>query len=88
MSSAKEPTNEPLRVFRAPGMSVAVFENTSEEGKTFYKLSAQRVYRVGKDFKTSTSFSFTEVPTLLLVMQRAWKYISELETKAKDRDND
>ena len=69
-------------------MSVAVFENTSEEGKTFYKLSAQRVYRVGKDFKTSTSFSFTEVPTLLLVMQRAWNYISELETKAKDRDND
>ena len=88
MSSAKESTNEPLRVFRAPGMSVAVFENTSEEGKTFYKLSAQRVYRVGKDFKTSTSFSFTEVPTLLLVMQRAWNYISELETKAKDRDND
>ena len=69
-------------------MSVAVFENTSEEGKTFYKLSAQRVYRVGKDFKTSTSFSFTEVPTLLLVMQRAWNFISELETKAKVRDND
>ena len=69
-------------------MSVAVFENTSEEGKTFFKLSAQRVYRVGKDFKTSTSFSFTEVPTLLLVMQRAWNFISELETKAKVRDND
>lgn len=88
MSSTKESANEPVRVFRAPGMSVAIFENTSDEGNTFYKLSAQRVYRAGKDFKTSTSFSFSEVPTLLLLMQRAWNYISELENKAKVRDND
>jgi hypothetical protein len=88
MSSTKKSASEPVRVFRAPGMSVAIFENTSDEGKTFYKLSSQRVYKVGKDFKTSTSFSFTEVPILLLLMQRAWYYVSELETKAKDRDND
>jgi hypothetical protein len=88
MSSTKESTNEPVRVFRAPGMSVAVFENTSDEGNTFHKLSAQRVYKVGKDYKTSTSFSLNEVPTLLLLMQRAWNYVSELENKAKDRAND
>ena len=88
MSSTKEKSNEPIRVFRAPGTSVAIFENTSDEGNTFYKLSAQRIYKVGKEFKTSTSFSFSEVPTLLLLMQRAWNYVSELESKAKDRDND
>ena len=87
MSSTKH-SNDPVQVFRVSGMSVAIFENTSDEGNTFYKLSAHRVYKVGKDFKTSTSFSFTEVPTLLLLMQRAWNYVSELENKAKDRDND
>ena len=88
MSSTKQSTNEPIQVFRAAGISVAVFENTSEEGNTFYKLSAQRVYRVGKEFKTSTSFSLSEVPTLTLLMQRAWDHISALENKAKDRADD
>ena len=88
MSSTKQSNNEPIQVFRAAGISIAVFENTSEEGNTFHKLSAQRVYKVGKEFKTSNSFSLGEVPTLTLLMQRAWDYISELENKAKDRADD
>ena len=69
-------------------MSVAIFENTSDEGNTFYKLSAHRVYKAGKDFKTSRSFSMSEVPTLTMLMQRAWNYVCELEANTKDRDND
>ena len=88
MSSTKESANEPIRVFRAPGISVAIFENTSDEGKIFYKLSPQRVYKVGRDFKTSSSFSFTEVPMLVLLIQRAWDCVSQLEENAKDRARD
>lgn len=87
MSSTPE-SNEPVEVLRAPGISVAVFENTSEEGNTFYKMSAQRVYKVGSKYKTSNSFSYTEIPTLILLMQRAWSAISDLENKAKDRADD
>jgi hypothetical protein len=83
----KDQSNEPLRVFRSSGISVAVFSNTSD-GNTFYKLSAQRVYKVGKDFKTSTSFALSEAPTLIFLMHLAWNYVSELENKTKDRADD
>lgn len=88
MSSSSQESNEPVRVFRASGISVAIFENTSEEGNSFYKLSAQRVYKAGKEFKTSTSFSVSELPTLVLLMIRAWSHASDLESKAKDRSKD
>lgn len=88
MSSTKDQSNEPVRVFRASGMSVAIFENTSDDGHTFYKLSAQRVYKAGKEFKTSHSFSVSELPTLVLLMLRAWSHASDLEDKARDRTDD
>lgn len=88
MSSNREQQNDPVRVFRASGISVAIFENTSDEGQLFYKMSAQRVYKAGKEFKTSTSFALSEMPTLVLLMIRAWSHASDLESKAKDRAND
>lgn len=84
----KDQSKEPIRVFRAPGMSVAVFANTSEDGRTFHKLSAQRVYKSGDKFRTSTSFSVAELPQLVLLMLRAWSYASDLEDSGKDRAKD
>lgn len=83
----KEQTNEPVRVFRAPGMSVAIFENTSDD-RTFYKLTAQRIYKSGKEFKTSHSFAVSELPTLILLLVRAWAHAADLEEKSGNRSDD
>lgn len=86
--SQNDQSNKAIRIFRAPGMSVAVFANTSDDGRTFHKLSAQRIYKSGNSFRTSTSFSVAELPQLVLLMLRAWSYASDLEDSGKDRAKD
>jgi hypothetical protein len=81
-------SKKPLRVFRTGGISVAIFENTSEDGNVFHKLSAERVYQSGGKFKTTNSFSFNELPTLVMLLKRAWYYVLELESVAKDKKQD
>ena len=81
-------SKKPVKVYRTGGISVAIFENTSEEGNLFYKFSAERVYQTGGKFKTTNSFSFNELPTLVMLMKRAWYYVLELETVAKDKSKD
>jgi hypothetical protein len=78
-------SKKPVRVFRFGGISVAVFENTSDEGNVFHKLSAERVYKTGNKFATTNSFSFNELPTVIMLMKRAWYYVLELESQAKDK---
>ncbi|KAA5538828.1 hypothetical protein FYK55_26330 [Roseiconus nitratireducens] len=83
-TSSNKPSTEPIKVFRATGMSVAVFANTADDGRTFYKLTAQRIYRGGDNkFRTSNSFSVGELPQLILLLHRAWAFASDLEEDAK-----
>ena len=93
MASAKEsaatPTAaKPIQTFRLLGCSVSVFANSVQsDGKTFtyHKVSAQRVYRDGDEFRSTTSFSRDDLPVVSLLLQRAWEFI--LTTEA-DRPKD
>jgi hypothetical protein len=69
---------KPVKVFRVRGVSASVFQNqSSNEGKetTFFKVSLQRTYKDGKEFKTTTSFSRDDLPIARHVLQQAWEYI-------------
>lgn len=76
-------SKKPIATFKSGGTSVAVFENTSDEGKTFHKISAERVYKVGNKFATTNSFSFNELPVVVMLMKRAWYYVLSLESQKK-----
>lgn len=65
-------------------MSVVIFKNTADD-RTFYKLTAQRIYKSGKEFKTSHSFTVGELPMLVLLMLRAWAHAADLEEKNAGR---
>jgi len=72
--------NKPLRVFRARGVSVAVFENhTTIEGRaiTFLKAELRRVYRDGEEFKTTHALSINDIPVARLLLEQAFAFMLE-----------
>ena len=78
-------SNKPIRVFRIRGVKVAIFENKAGEN-TFHKLSVQKVYRDGEEWKTTNSLGRDDLPVARMLLQRAWEFI--LETEAASRTNE
>jgi hypothetical protein len=96
MANAKEPkmaqsSNKPVKVFRLRGVSASIFENESKSGDravTFHKVSLQRTYKDGDDFKTTTSFGRDDLPVCVHVMQQAWAYILDAESNRGSDDHE
>ena len=78
---------KPVKSFRLRGVSVAVFENhTQTEGRdvTFHKVSVQKTYKEGEDFKTTTSLGRDDLPVVRMLLGRAWEFILEKEAAARN----
>ncbi len=80
-------SRKPAITFRSGGISVAVFDNTSSEGKVFHKVSAERVYKTVNKFETTNSFSFSELPVVVMLMKRAWYHILAVESQQKSKQD-
>jgi hypothetical protein len=82
---------KPVKVFRFRGVSASVFENHAKNGErpvTFHKVSVQRTYKDGDEFKTTTSFSRDDLPVCMHVMQQAWAFILDAESKRGQDDTE
>jgi len=82
---------KPVKVFRSPGISASVFKNAAKAGDrdvTFHKVSVQRTYKDGDEFKTTTSFARDDLPVARHLMQRAWEFILESESSRSRDDSD
>ena len=80
---------KPVKVFRLRGISASVFANTAKSGEreiTFHKVSLQRTYKDGDDWKTTTSFGRDDLPTAQLVLSRAWEFILDAEASRGKED--
>lgn len=84
-------SNKPVKAFRLRGVSASVFENHSKNGErsvTFHKVSLQRTYRDGDEFKTTTSFGRDDLPVCVHLMQQAWAYILDAESNRSSEDEE
>lgn len=80
---------KPVQTFRLRGISASVFENHAISGErdiTFHKVSLQRTYRDGDQFKTTTSFGRDDLPIAMHVLHQAWQFILEAESKRGTTD--
>ena len=86
--AAAPANNKPVKVFRARGMKASVFENHTTQGEqdvTYHKVSLQRIYKEGDEFKTTTSFGRDDLPVARHLLQRAWEFILDAEApQSKD----
>ena len=57
MTKESTEKNGPVKKFRLRGISASVFENQTEKGQTFFKVTVQRSYKDGKTFKSTNTFS-------------------------------
>lgn len=73
---------QPVRTFRHRGISASVFENeTHQNGQKirFYKVSLQRAFKQGDEFKHNSSFGRDDIPIAIHVLQQAWQFVLEAE---------
>ena len=69
-SAAAPSAAKPVKVFRSRGVSASVFANQAKsDGRdiTFHKVSLQRTYKDGDEWKTTTSFSRDDLPDTRLL---------------------
>ncbi|NLF70815.1 MAG: hypothetical protein GX575_17430 [Candidatus Anammoximicrobium sp.] len=80
---AESKSNRPVKVFRARGVTASIFENESKTGDTFHKVTLQRTYHDGKEFKTTDSFSRDDLPIAGKLLADAWAFVLETEEEKK-----
>ena len=81
MESSTTKAAKPVETFRLRGISASVFENHSEDGKTFHKVSLQRTYRQGDEWKNTQSLGRDDLPIAAMLLQKAWEYVLQTEGK-------
>ena len=82
-SAAAPSAVKPAKVFRRRGIAVSVFANTTEvDGRrvSYHKVTIQRTYRDGNEFKTTTSFGRDDLPVVRLLISQAWEFILDAES--------
>ena len=82
-SAAAPSAVKPAKVFRRRGITVSVFANPTEiDGRTvsFHKVTVQRTYRDGNEFKTTTAFGRDDLPIVSLLVGQAWEFILDAES--------
>ena len=74
---------KPVKVFRSRGVSASIFANHAKsDGRdiTFHKVSLQRTWKDGDEWKTTSSFSRDDLPVVRLLLDRAWEFILDAES--------
>lgn len=78
---AKKETNQPVDRFQLRGITASVFENKSDNGSVFYKVSINRTYKDGDEFKTTNVFSRDDLPVVEVLTKKSWIAILQRETQ-------
>ena len=86
MSKTKA-SNQPIEKFQLRGISASVFENVSDKGATFYKVSIVRTFKDGKEFKSNSVFGREDLPVVELLTKKAWVTILKLESEIGSKES-
>ena len=69
---------QPTIKLRDGVLSVTVWENETEEGKTFYSTTATRSYKDGEEWKETTSFNTDDLLKVSSLLNQAYIEIVNL----------
>jgi hypothetical protein len=64
-------------------VSAAIWRNTTKDGKAFYSVTFERSYKDGDNWKSSDSFSGTDLLLLEKVAFMAYQEVAKLRTSDK-----
>jgi len=64
----------PVKKVRIGGIEVAVWENSSKEGKKFFTTTLDRSYKAGTEWKKTNSLRVSDLPKAILALQEAFHF--------------
>ena len=82
-ATAEASGKKPVKVFKQRAISASVFSNKAKSGGTFHACVLQRTYKVGDEFKHSSSFTRDELPVARHLLEQAWEFILDAESREK-----
>ena len=83
---SKKATNQPVEKFTLRGISASVFENKSDDGTVYYKVSVSRSYKDGDSFKSTSVFSRDDLPVVELLTRQSWVSILKREAAPDSKE--
>ena len=67
---------EPVKKVKIGGIETAVWENASKEGQKFYTTTIERSYKLGEEWKKTSSLRVNDLPKAILALQKAFEFAS------------
>jgi hypothetical protein len=68
--------NSPVKKVKVGAIEVAVWENSSKEGKKFFTTTMERNYKAGEDWKKTSSLRTDDLPKAILALQEAYHFVA------------
>ena len=67
---------EPAKKIRVGGIEIAIWKNSSKEGKEFFTTTMERNYKIEDDWKKTGSLRANDLPKAILALQKAFEFVS------------
>jgi len=65
---------KPVKSVKVGSVEVAVWENSSKDGKKFFTTTLDRNYKVGEEWKKTGSLRTDDLPKAILALQQAYEF--------------
>jgi len=66
----------PVKKVKVGAVEVAVWENSSKEGRKFFTTTMDRTYKVGEEWKKTGSLRADDLPKAILALQEAFHFVA------------
>ncbi|MEK6958626.1 MAG: hypothetical protein AABW59_01130 [archaeon] len=67
---------KPTKALKVGPVEVAVWENTSKDGKKFFSTTLERNYKDGEEWKKTNSLRVDDLPRAILALQQAYEFVA------------
>ena len=64
----------PVKKVKVGAIEVAVWENSSKDGKKFFTTTMERNYKNGEEWKKTSSLRTDDLPKAILALQEAYHF--------------
>ena len=75
-TSPKPQKPRPVHTERIGAVSASIWPNSGGDGRTFYSITFERMYRDGNETKNTTSFNHDDLLNVAKVCERAEAWIA------------
>jgi hypothetical protein len=78
---------KPVKKIKLGNIQASIWENSGDNGKTWFNVVVTRTYRDGDEFKDTNSFSHSDLPVVSKAMDFAYSWIWNRQIAGEKKSN-